>query len=49
LVPTFWIGKFEVTWFEWKAVRDRAAANGFKELVDAVEGSGDFHPSDLPT
>jgi formylglycine-generating enzyme required for sulfatase activity len=44
LVPTFRIGKYEVTWFEWKAVREWAVANGYTDLADVGAGSGDLHP-----
>jgi formylglycine-generating enzyme required for sulfatase activity len=40
-VATFQIGKYEVSWGEWKAVRDWAAANGYSDLA----GVGDTYPS----
>jgi sulfatase modifying factor 1 len=40
-VSTFQIGKFEVTWGEWKTVRDWAVANGYTDLA----GVGDTYPS----
>jgi formylglycine-generating enzyme required for sulfatase activity len=48
LVSTFYIGKYEVTWGEWKEVRDWAVANGYSDLsgVGGVdpEGSPDNFP-----
>jgi formylglycine-generating enzyme required for sulfatase activity len=43
-VSTFQIGKYEVTWGEWKAVRAWAAANGYSDLATVGEGSADNHP-----
>jgi formylglycine-generating enzyme required for sulfatase activity len=43
-VPTFQIGKYEVTWGEWKAVRDWAVNNGYSDLANVGSGSGDDHP-----
>ena len=43
-VPTSGIGKYEVTWFEWKAVREWAVANGYTDLADVGAGSGELHP-----
>jgi formylglycine-generating enzyme required for sulfatase activity len=40
-VATFQIGKTEVTWGEWKEVRDWAVANGYTDLA----GMGDTYPS----
>jgi formylglycine-generating enzyme required for sulfatase activity len=40
-VATFQIGKYEVTWGEWKGVRDWALANGYTDLV----GVGNTYPS----
>ena len=40
-VATFQIGKYEVTWGEWKEVRDWAVANGYSDLA----GVGDTYPS----
>jgi formylglycine-generating enzyme required for sulfatase activity len=42
-VSDFWIGKYEVTWGEWKVVREWAAGNGY-DLSGVGEGSGDDHP-----
>ena len=39
-VSTFEIGKYEVTWGEWKAVRDWAVANGYSDLVDTGSSEG---------
>jgi len=33
-VSTFQIGKYEVTWGEWKEVRDWAVANGYSDLAE---------------
>jgi hypothetical protein len=40
-VSTFQIGKYEVTWGEWKEVRAWAVAYGYSDLA----GVGDTHPS----
>ena len=41
VVATFQIGKYEVTWGEWKTVRDWAVTNGYSDLA----GVGDTYPS----
>lgn len=43
-VPTFQIGKYEVTWAEWQEVRAWAVQNGYTELVGVGAGSGGNHP-----
>jgi hypothetical protein len=43
-VTTFQIGKYEVTWGEWKEVRDWAVANGYTDLVNVGAGSAGNHP-----
>jgi sulfatase modifying factor 1 len=43
-VNTFSIGKTEVTWADWKAVRDWAVANGYTDLADVGYGYGDNYP-----
>jgi len=43
-VQTFQIGKYEVTWGEWKAVRTWAVANGYSDLANVGGGSDDGHP-----
>jgi formylglycine-generating enzyme required for sulfatase activity len=47
-VATFQIGKYEVTWGEWKTVRDWAVANGYTDLAGVGEtypaGSADNFP-----
>ena len=43
-VGAFQIGKYEVTWAEWKEVRDWAVAHGYSDLAGVGEGSGDDHP-----
>jgi formylglycine-generating enzyme required for sulfatase activity len=43
-VDTFYIGKTEVTWGEWKAVRTWAAANGYTDLANVGQGAGDNYP-----
>jgi len=42
-VSTFEIGKYEVTWGEWKAVRTYAAANGY-DIGSVGAGCADDHP-----
>jgi sulfatase modifying factor 1 len=48
-VETFYIGKYEVTWGEWKTVRDWAVANGYNDLADTGTGASDQHPVRLVT
>jgi formylglycine-generating enzyme required for sulfatase activity len=43
-VATFQIGKTEVTWGEWKEVRDWAVANGYTDLAGVGAGSAGNHP-----
>jgi formylglycine-generating enzyme required for sulfatase activity len=43
-VGTFQIGKYEVTWGEWKSVRDWAVVNGYIDLANVGAGSGEDHP-----
>ncbi|NDG72651.1 MAG: hypothetical protein EBY32_15415, partial [Proteobacteria bacterium] len=43
-VQAFQIGKYEVTWGEWKTVRTWAVANGYTDLANVGEGSADNHP-----
>jgi formylglycine-generating enzyme required for sulfatase activity len=43
-VASFKIGKYEVTWGEWKAVRDWAVKNGYSDLVNVGQGIGDDYP-----
>jgi formylglycine-generating enzyme required for sulfatase activity len=43
-VGTFQIGKYEVTWGEWKEVRDWAVNNGYGDLTGVGQGSGEDHP-----
>jgi sulfatase modifying factor 1 len=43
-VATFHIGKTEVTWGEWKTVRDWAVNNGYPDLLNCGEGSALDHP-----
>ena len=43
-VSTFQIGKYEVTWGEWKAVRAWALNNGYSDLADVGAGSAESHP-----
>ena len=44
VVGDFQIGKYEVTWGEWKSVRDWAVANGYTDLANVGDGSADDHP-----
>jgi formylglycine-generating enzyme required for sulfatase activity len=43
-VATFRIGKYEVTWDEWQAVRTWAVANGYSDLAGVGQGAGGNHP-----
>ncbi len=43
VVGDFRIGKYEVTWGEWKAVRDWSVTKGY-DLSGVGSGSGDNHP-----
>jgi len=43
-VKTFQIGKYEVTWDEWRELRDWAVANGYPDLADVGQGSAGNHP-----
>jgi sulfatase modifying factor 1 len=43
VVGTFYIGRHEVTWGEWKAVRAHAAARGY-DIGNIGEGCADNHP-----
>ncbi|MCX6973026.1 MAG: SUMF1/EgtB/PvdO family nonheme iron enzyme [Verrucomicrobia bacterium] len=43
-VGAFQIGKYEVTWAEWKEVRDWAVGNGYTDLANVGAGIGDNHP-----
>ena len=43
-VETFRIGKYEVTWGEWKTVREWAVANGYNDLAGVGAGNGDNFP-----
>jgi len=42
-VATFSIGKYEVTWGEWKTVRDWAATHGY-DIGSVGSGAGDNYP-----
>lgn len=44
LVDTFYIGKTEVTWGEWKTVRAWAVSNGYDDLLNSGQGAGDNYP-----
>ena len=43
-VDTFYIGRTEVTWGEWKTVRAWAVANGYTDLYGVGQGLGDNYP-----
>ena len=43
-VSTFEIGKYEVTWDEWKSVRDWAINNGYIDLANVGYGYAGNHP-----
>jgi hypothetical protein len=45
-IAAFRIGKFEVTWSEWKAVRAWAVANGYSDLSNVGSAGTDSHPVD---
>ncbi len=42
-VQSFYIGRTEVTWLEWKKVKNWAADNGY-DIGNVGEGSGNVHP-----
>ncbi len=42
-VDSFYIGKYEVTWGEWKAVRAEASARGY-DIGNRGDGCADDHP-----
>jgi len=44
VVSNFQIGKTEVTWGEWKIVREWAVANGYDDLAKVGSGTGDRYP-----
>jgi formylglycine-generating enzyme required for sulfatase activity len=44
LVKDFQLGRFEVTWAEWRAVQGWAIEHGYSDLVNIGAGSGDDHP-----
>ena len=44
LVDTFYIGKTEVTWGEWRTVRAWAVTNGYPDLANVGTGIGDNYP-----
>ena len=44
MVGDFQIGKYEVTWGEWKTVREWAANNGYSDLAGVGAGTGDKYP-----
>ncbi len=57
LVPTFEIGRFEVTWKQWQEVRAWAVTNGYKDLYQGAAsgkiirrwlGAGEQTPDDSP-
>jgi formylglycine-generating enzyme required for sulfatase activity len=43
IVKSFWIGRTEVTWLEWKRVRNWASDHGY-DIGNAGAGSGNDHP-----
>jgi formylglycine-generating enzyme required for sulfatase activity len=43
-VDTFYIGKTEVTWGEWRTVRAWAVTNGYPDLANVGTGIGDNYP-----
>jgi formylglycine-generating enzyme required for sulfatase activity len=44
VVNDFQIGKTEVSWGDWKIVRDWAVANGYSDLANVGAGIGDNYP-----
>jgi formylglycine-generating enzyme required for sulfatase activity len=44
VVGDFQIGKYEVTWGEWKVVRDWAVGQGYSDLAGVGAGAGDNYP-----
>jgi len=44
VVGNFQIGNYEVTWGEWKTVRDWAVAHGYGDLAGVGAGKGDNYP-----
>jgi formylglycine-generating enzyme required for sulfatase activity len=44
IVPTFQIGKYEVTWYEWQTVRTWALANGYSDLAGVGNGAAGSYP-----
>jgi formylglycine-generating enzyme required for sulfatase activity len=45
-VSTFQIGKYEVTWGEWKEVRDWAVTNGYGDLVNVGSAAAATAPAE---
>ena len=43
-VSAFYMGKYEVTWLEWRTVRDWAVMHGYTDLSGRVAGKADTHP-----
>jgi len=43
-VTTYWIGRYEVTWSHFQAVRDWAVTHGYGDLATRGAGSGPLHP-----
>jgi formylglycine-generating enzyme required for sulfatase activity len=43
-VSSFYIGRTEVTWGEWKTVRSWALSNGYSDLANVGAGTGDNYP-----
>jgi len=44
VVGDFCIGKTEVTWGDWKTIRDWAVNNGYSDLASVGTGTGDNYP-----
>ena len=49
LVATFQIGRTEVTWDEWREVRDWAAGHGYSDLAAVGSGRAGSHPVNYMT
>jgi formylglycine-generating enzyme required for sulfatase activity len=43
IVKNFWVGRMEVTWLEWKKVRNWGSDHGY-DIGNSGEGSGNDHP-----
>ncbi len=44
VVPTLFIGQYEVTWEEWQEIRNWGVSNGYSDLAGVGGGSAEDHP-----